>query len=484
MNYHVSVRGNDSTGKGTQLKPWKTLKFAALTVQPNQDHTIKLDKGIFVEDLTQIPEGVNIEGAGIDRTILKSSVVYNPLSPGYALEKFLLTFSSTNRSQGRQWINNFSIDGDQKKLHGGIYIRNRANIEIRNVKIIDTNFTGMWLWDVSHSYVKDVQINNASWGSAGYSSGALNIGTLNNVVFDHVDINENVGYGIKAIGPDLVTELTDVKIINSVVSVNPVGLWVNPVSGSKAPNIAIEFWKGKLVGCEIYNTYVDNTISLVGEDSLTSKGVQSIRVHHNIIDIDTRANGAGYGIELSVHDAEIDHNYFIKGSYGIANWAARMSNWNIHHNIFYALSGKYPGEALRSQIGGLHNVKFYHNTVEFFGANTMNVIGLYGGVSENIDVKNNLLIDNNTAYSYYPNKLTRLEKGAVIMPGTLHVNYNSLTKIELGSVPGGDYSMNMTTDPKITKEGVRPYPYYTPKPDSLLIGKGIDLGYGKNIGTF
>jgi hypothetical protein len=63
MNYHISVRGSDTTGAGTHLKPWKTLKYAASKVEPNKDHTIKLGKGIFVEDLTQIPEGVNIEGA-------------------------------------------------------------------------------------------------------------------------------------------------------------------------------------------------------------------------------------------------------------------------------------------------------------------------------------------------------------------------------------------------------------------------------------
>src|SRR5690606_21141812 len=108
-------------------------------------------------------------------------------------------------------------------------------------------------------------------------------------------------------------------------------------------------------------------------------GNQTIRVHHNIIDLDTRADGAGYSMELTMHDVEVDHNYFLRGNYAIANWGNPMQNWNIHHNIFYGIESIYPSEILRSQWGGLHNVNFYNNTIELAGTKTVNLIGVYGG---------------------------------------------------------------------------------------------------------
>jgi hypothetical protein len=190
--------------------------------------------------------------------------------------------------------------------------------------------------------------------------------------------------------------------------------------------------------------------------------------------METRANGKGYGVELTIHDAEIDHNYFLKGTYGIANWDHSMKNWNIHHNTFYGLQGTYPGEILRSQANGLHNVKFYNNTIEFAGIKTMNVIGVYGGASDNIDVKNNLFMDNNTSYSYYPNQFIHTENGATI--STLTVKNNSFVRLPVGTVAGA-YASNLTSDPLITKTGNRPDPYYMPKVGSPLINAGLNIGY-------
>ena len=98
--------------------------------------------------------------------------------------------------------------------------------------------------------------------------------------------------------------------------------------------------------------------------------LSTIRVYNNIMDLETRANGDGYAMEVSLHDVEIDHNYILKGRHGIVNWdkgETMMSNWNIHHNIFYGISDLYPAEIVRAQHVGLHNVKFYNNTIEFAG---------------------------------------------------------------------------------------------------------------------
>ncbi len=480
--YHVSATGDDYLGDGSFVRPWKTLKFAVTKVSGNHGHTIRVGAGTFVENgLVEVPLGVSIEGAGIDATIFKaaSSFYYHPpTDPGYSPDKFLISLSEFNQLDGNQTLRNFAIDGDSKQLHGGIYVRYRNKVVIDEVKITNTNYCGIWLWDIKDSQLTNTQLINCSWGSTGYSSGALNLGNLERVEISQLNVDENTGYGIKAIGPDGYNDIFNLKIHDSHVSVTPFGLWNN----GSAPNIAIELWNSTLVGCEIYNCYVDNTISLVNS-AIPSTGVQTIRVHNNTFDMQTRANGAGYGLELTIHDAEIDHNYFLKGTYGVANWSNPMQNWNIHHNTFYALEEVHIGEVVRSQWGGLHNLKLYNNTIEFTGTSTMNVVGLYGGSSDNIDIKNNLVINSNTGYSLYPNQLIHTENGATITTNSLQVLNNSTANLDPGSLITSLLSLlnpliNLTNlpNPAVTKTGSRPTPYYMPAAGSSLINAGLNVG--------
>jgi hypothetical protein len=470
--FYISASGSDA-GDGSSTKPWKTLKYAVTKVPANQNHTIKLSAGTFAENgLIAIPAGVNITGAGKTLTILKatSAFYYNPVSPGYSAGKYLLSLSSGSSVGGNQKLSNFMIEGDAKQLHGGIYVYNRNNVTIDQVKVQNTNFNGIWLWNVSDSKISNTDLINCAWGSTGYCSGALNLGNLTRVDIGQLTVNEGRGYGVKALGPSGNNNISYVKIHDSRISVVPTGVW----NGGSAPNIAIELWSVNLVKNEIYNTYVDNTISLVNSTSLASTGVQTIRVHHNTIDMETRAKGAGYGVELTIHDAEVDHNFFLRGTNGIANWDVAKKNWNIHHNTFYALQGQYPGEILRSQKSGLHNVKLYNNTIEFAGTKTMNVVGMYGGASDNISIQNNLFINNNSSYSYYPNSLIHTENGATL--SVLTVKNNLFNKLPIGSVSGASYQNNTTNDPLIAKTGSRPSAYYKPLSGSSIVNSGVYVG--------
>lgn len=483
--YYVSTTGNDANN-GSSASPWRTLKYAVGRVAPGAGHTIKLAAGTYVENgRIDVPAGVNIDGAGKDKTILKiaSAYYYNPTSPQYATDKFLLSLSSGSFTAGRQVLKNFTIDGDGKKLHGGIYVHYRTDVVVEEVKVQYTNFTGIWLWDMKDGGLKNVYTVNCSWASSGWQSGAINVGNLERVEFNGVNIDESIGYGIKAIGPSGFNNFKQFSIHDSRVSVNPMGTW----NGGSAPNIAIELWQSSLVGCQIYNNYIDNTLSLVNSNGPAATGVQSVRVYNNTFDMDTRSKGAGYAIELSIHDAEIDHNYIIKGQQGIANWDNAMSNWNIHHNIFYGIQGTYPGECVRSQRSGLHNVKFYNNTIEFTGNKTANVVGVYGGSSNNVDVKNNLIINSNTGYNYYPNQLVHYENGATI--SGLQVASNLLNNLTTSGVVGSILNNLLGNDPKIQKTGVRPTPYYVPSSGSPLIDGGVNVGLPFNgskpdIGAF
>src|SRR5437879_6667562 len=114
-------------------------------VSANQGHTIQVGSRTFVESgLVEVPLGVSIAGAGVDMTIFKaaSSLYYHPADPGYATDKFLISLSGFTPTDGNQSLKNFTVDGDSKQLHGGIYVRYRNKVVIDQVKVTNTNFTG------------------------------------------------------------------------------------------------------------------------------------------------------------------------------------------------------------------------------------------------------------------------------------------------------------------------------------------------------
>jgi hypothetical protein len=475
-DYFVSIEGSDGDGNGTLSNPWRTLRFACTKISADQGHTIKIGAGVFVEMQILVPTGVNISGAGRDQTILKAdpSFYHYPADPGYSHDKLLICLTSNALADGSQSIKDLTIDGDGKKLHGGILIKNRTNVLVKRIKIQNTNFTGIWLWEVKDSRVTEIELKDCAWGSAGWSSGTIDLANLERVEIDHVTVDEGFGNGIKSLGTN--GQMHYLKVHDNRISVVPNGKW-KTTSGDSAPNIAFELWNVDMVGCELYNNYIDNTISLVMDEEhwRIPKQTTTIRVYNNVFDLESRARGYGYAMEVSVHDIEIDHNYILKGQHGIVNWDNKgilMANWNIHHNIFYGIADAYPAEILRAQHSGLHNVKFYNNTIEFSGTRTTNLVAVYGGTSENVEIKNNLVINSNTSYNFYPNKIIQLENATIT---NLEVASNFLCNQPLDNLQG-TIRNNLSGDPKIRKVGGRPLPYYLPVTGSPVIDSGINVG--------
>ena len=105
------------------------------------------------------------------------------------------------------------------------------------------------------------------------------------------------------------------------------------------------------------------------------------------------------------------------------------------------------------------------------GLQTMNLIGLYGGVSENLDIKNNLVINSNTSYNWYRNKLVHLENGTL---RNLYVMNNLFFNLSTKNIRG-TFMNNLAEDPKIKRNGTRHTTYYSPQTGSPLIDAGIGV---------
>lgn len=483
-DFYVSPSGSDSAN-GSKEDPWKTLQHASASISKAGNHTIHLAPGIYVETRVTIPAGISVTGAEKNLTIIRAhpSLYYNPADPGFGMDKFLINVVSSRPTEGDQVLKNFTIDGDGKKLHGGIYLENRHNVTIENVQVRSVNFCGVWLMNVRNSTIKGLHLKNCAWSSTGWCSGALQVSNSESVDISGFNIDEDKGYGIKNLAQTKNTPFSKIKIHDGRISVSPKNLW----NKGTAPSITIEIWASSYPGTEIYNCYLDNHISLVNYPVF--QRTTPVKIYNNVFDIlGPRAKGDGYCIELSIYDAEVFNNWFNGGSLAIVNWGDRqLGNWKIHHNTFYGISSIYPTAIITSYKGGLKDVAIYNNTAEMTGTSTVNFIEFNnGGKSENIIIKNNLIINSNTKYAHYPNRFISLENGATIK--NLQVSHNLLYNLSLGSVEGS-YGSNFSSNPKIGMTGARPKPFYLPLADSPVIDAGVDVGLPFNgkapdIGAF
>ncbi len=467
--YYVSLSGNNAND-GSSGRPWRTLQYAATKVPAGQGHTIKLGAGTFVESQILLPMGVNILGEARDLTIIKSnpSFYFYPASPGFSNEKFLIRLYSGSSSAGNQSIKNLTVDGDGKKLHGGIFINNRNNVVIENVKVQYVNFNAIWFSGSHNGTVKNIQLKDCAWGSTSWCSAALAFANSSNLDISGFDIDEGRGYGIKNLGHDQNAPLTNVKLHHGKVSVHQTGMW----NGGSAPNISIELWASAFPGTEISNTYIDNHISLVNPSGTRSS--VPLKIYNNVFDIlGPRTKGSGYCIELSANDVEIRNNWFYGGAYGVVNWAPRIfNNWNIHHNVFYGISGgANPTSIVCSYKGGVQGLNLYNNTVELTGTSqAVHFLELDNGSrGTNVNLKNNLILNSTAA-----NKVINLRANSSI--SGLNVTNNFFQNITQGTAPG-NYSANSTGTAGILRSGNKPHSYYNHIAGGNLIDKGAYVGF-------
>ena len=382
--YHVDINGSDASGDGSSGRPWRTIRFALSNVPANQGHTIKISAGTFIEQgPLNVPLQVSIEGEGTSTVIKAASSFYYKQTSGYATDKILFSLSSSSSATGNQSLKNFTIDGDSRKLYGGVIIKGRTKVLIDGLTIRNTGFVGIWLWSVKDSRVTNVTLRDCAWeGTGSYSTGSICLANLERVEIDHIDVNENFGAAVKAMGQSR-GPIYYCKIHDNRLSTSPQGRWVQP-NGSTTPSIVLELFDADLIGNELYNNYFDANVSLatLRRQWNEPRGIPTIRVYNNVFDCITRANGRQYALELSIHDVEIDHNYFYGGLWGISDWGHRedlvpFQNWKIHHNVFYKIEGSSPG-IIRSETVGLRNLEIYNNTVEFTGQKEISFLAIAG----------------------------------------------------------------------------------------------------------
>lgn len=467
ITYHVELTGDDA-GSGQEASPWRTLAKACQTVEADQGHIIQVGKGTFIEaGILTLRSGVSLIGAGSRNTIIR---VNHPFSLTDAVpganphvstfpEHFVIQMNGRN-----QQIKGFSLDGQNKKCHGGIFAPWTKAVVFEDLQITSFRYSGLWVIEAHDTTLRFSRFKNNTHGNpkpsgqGGGDSGAVQYHRGSNLIIhdNHIEETGNLrpdagGYALKAQDRSYsVSEsnvLEGLRVYNNTLTVPTHGAWENGM----APAISAEFLGMALKDCEIFNNTINNHISLAVSASLGS----GIRIHHNFFKL-----GWGryaYGVEVMMDHVEIDHNHFFGGIYPIAVWGKQPKNHNIHHNIFEgACADGFQNRELLQYKAPVTNLRFINNTIIDNGG-IGRIFALHE--SSSYEACNNLI-------------LRTLEPGDIWGTGIAgKVSHNFFFNV----TPRGDNPV--TGDRGIVIGDGRPLrpPYYTFTPGSPVLDQGLAI---------
>lgn len=468
--YYVDLNGSDSGGNGSQSDPWRTLAYACSRVPANQGYTIHLNAGTFTEtSVSNVPTGVNIEGEGLNSTIIRSSI-----------NNILIRLESSTLANGNQTIRNFRIDGQSRQLNQGISVLNRNNVIVHHVNFAEienramriTGSSSVTLYSSPSQYLTGIEVYNCTFTNtscdySGSSGGALEIGGLDGALIHDNTIVEDQGYGIKFVRYGWFKGL---KVYNNNIRVPSYdALWKS--------DIAIELWNFS-DDSEIYNNVSNSWFSFAYGDR--GNGTNSLKVHDNRI-VFERADNGNTAMEISygLSDVEIYNNYIQNPSPGIRigegnnGPALSISNISVHNNVFYRSPGvDKTGVEIRVRTNlNYSNIRVLNNVFDsFYTAVAIYSNGAIGGTQ----IRNNITM--NTRYGIATSGIGNTIQNTVISYNNFY-GVNGILVEWGGSSTNTTISRNLQVNPQLQLTGSRPSPYYRlSSQSSPMVNAGIYVG--------
>lgn len=274
-------------GGGTIVNPSQNLKSAV----ENAKGAVLLAKGNFnFPSKINVPVGVTLKGES--GTILRCTG---------CKEGPMLALESSSRVDGNQSISNIVFEG-ANDTYSAIHVRNRDNVTIDNISVLNTTFTGVWVNETNSTKILNSDFYNAAWSGENYLSGAVNLRNVKNGLIQgnkfRSDKNSK-GTGIEALWkyPDNPNVLENLKILNNEFRLSH----HNPWNKGASQNFSIEFHNTDYKGIEIAYNYFGNELSLASHRPAT--GAKTL-VHHNTGDL----GGDFFFIEAVCDDLEVYDN--------------------------------------------------------------------------------------------------------------------------------------------------------------------------------
>lgn len=270
--------------------------------------------GTYTETDLVLPPQVSLRGAGSDRTTIQFSGSLN-------WWRGRVHLSSSSSTMGGQCISALSLRGRAEDFDG-IYIENRTDIRIDDVRISGFFNSGIRILGNARDAVRRVEISRFSVSESSResaSSGQGNIALDGNIRELHIhdgaiahtsnepvgpDGDRRSGYGIKARpyyegSTERIGMIQDASIHDVQFTCKPIGGW----AGNLAPNINIEFWRANASNVEIATNRFGCSISLEYNENQPVE--RTFWVHHNQFNSRT-----GQSIEAALSSLVVEDNVF------------------------------------------------------------------------------------------------------------------------------------------------------------------------------
>lgn len=477
--YYVSTTGTDSASTpGTSSQPWKTVAYAASRVPADAGHTIHIRAGTYNEtSIIQLPTGVNMEGEATGTTILRC---YFPTA------NLVELYSNPIGANGNQTLSNFTIDGINRSLYCGIFVRGRHNVVVHDVNFINIKDHGLRItsesvtWADPSVYMTGIQVYNCRFTNCSTdgahdeytdlyggtcSSGCLEIGGLRGALIHDNVINEDTGYGLKLAGGG---NLRAIKVYNNTIT-------VNQYDPQWACDIALELWF-LYDDSEIYNNTMTGWVSIVYGNK--GSGSASVKLHDNRI-ILNRPGLQTQALEFNIADGDCYNNDISGGTTGIVAYGD-ASNCKIHHNVItYPPSmGGTGGFGIGYERANVTNCSVYNNVVEGpYDSGVKILVPSDGTKSCNgFYVRNNVFINVRYGVSLEgpSNKISNIVFSYnAVNAGTALVNNPSGATLTTQN----NRTVTQPSQLGLNLSGSKPDPYYRPSgAQSLVVDAGTDVG--------
>ncbi len=292
-------------------------KLSSLLRKPGKN--IYLQAAIYVESKqVVIPAGKSLIGKGMGQTIIKanSSLYYNRYNRSTKVDKFLIKMSGNNSA-----ISNLTLQGDNKKAWGGLYIANCNNIKVRSLKFDRFYFMATYIFKVNNLIFERSELIESSMTGKNWETAYMTFNYLKNSEIRYNKFKGTKGGGMKVKFNRRKYYLENLKIHHNEFKLSALHAWKLP-NGRRTSNYAFEVqpnYVGKRV--EFYSNKSNVGISIIKRDGKTT--FDEIYIHDNRFDL---SNGATNVYELQGVDAVIERDYVRNSKFIVANFA-RAGNY-------------------------------------------------------------------------------------------------------------------------------------------------------------
>lgn len=391
------VRGNDTTGNGTDTKPWKTNAKACASV--TKTNSIIYIRGVGTQETAQciLPVGISIR-CEKTTTYIKAMTALAPMIQAY---------SANQGTAGNQSISVCTLDGNNRTGSAAVEFKGREFVGFDNVNIKDwddhgVNINGMSTTELEPGLTGQVAAKLARGGyftnstcnnstKYPYGRGCLQIGSVDGFLVSNSSFNEDTragvggtnGWNIKFLNGG---GIKDLKILNST--------FAREAKTGDEFNFNVELTS--LIGrSEIaYNTF-SAAVDINGASQLTD-GV-ALDYHDNTVNGNLTTglcNGTGcsaiaVNIEYNSSNIWVRNSRF-KNMYNIVNLEFHndtgtivMDNIHYENNLAYNVCNTF------SQAGTSQAVKARYSNIYYLGNTTYGAgSGLCGGNGWSMAINN------------------------------------------------------------------------------------------------